>query len=83
MTAPAQQTIDREQQKLYVTDAELIRWLGVPEAEFRRLLPGLESKYGFPKKSPLFSGRRYRPAVKAWLDKHHGVNMEPPKGRHS
>lgn len=34
---------------------------------------GLESKYGFPRKQPLFAGRRYWPAVKAWLDKRNGL----------
>jgi hypothetical protein len=31
MTAPAPETTDREQTKLYLSDAELIRRLGVPE----------------------------------------------------
>lgn len=33
MTAPSPDTIEREQSKLFVTDAELIRRLGVPERE--------------------------------------------------
>jgi len=31
MTTPAPETIEREQGKLYLSDAELIRRLGVPE----------------------------------------------------
>lgn len=76
MTAPAAETLEREKDKLYLTDAELIRWLGVPEKTFRALLPALESKYNFPRKQPLFGGRRYRPAVKTWLDKHNGISMD-------
>lgn len=30
MTQPAPETIEREKDKLYVTDAEMSRWLGVP-----------------------------------------------------
>ena len=77
MTAPAPETLEREKDKLYLLDAELIRRLGVPEKTMRSMLPGLEKNYGFPKKSPLFGGRRYWPAVKAWLDKHNGLTMDP------
>jgi len=42
MTAPAPQTIEREKDKYYVSDAELIRKLGVPEKHMRKILPGLE-----------------------------------------
>lgn len=73
MTTPSQETIEREKDKLFLTDAEMIRRLGVPEKLLRPLLPALESKYGFPRKSPFFGDRRYWPAVKAWLDKHHGL----------
>jgi hypothetical protein len=74
MTTPAPETIEREQGKLYLSDAELIRRLGVPEKHMRKILPGLE-KYGFPRKQPLFGDRRYWPAVKAWLDKRNGITM--------
>lgn len=73
MTAPSRETIEREKDKLFLTDAEMIRRLGVPEKLLRPLLPALERKYGFPCKSPFFGDRRYWPAVKAWLDKHHGL----------
>lgn len=45
----------------------------VPEKHMRKILPGLESNYGFPRKQPLFGDRRYWPAVKAWLDKRNGL----------
>lgn len=84
MTMPAAHTIEREKDKLYLTDAELIRRLGVPEKVMRPMLPGLERDYGFPKKSPLFGERRYWPAVKSWLDKHNGLTVgsltSKPKG---
>ena len=73
MTTPSRETIEREKDKLYLTDAELIRRLGVPERTLRPLLLALESKYGFPRKSAFFGDRRYWPAVKAWLDRHEGL----------
>lgn len=75
MTMPAAETLEREKDKLYLNDAELIRRLGVPEKSLRPLLPALESKYGFPKKSAFFGDRRYWPAVKAWLDRHEGLTV--------
>jgi hypothetical protein len=77
MTSPAPETLEREKDKLYLLDSELIRRLGVPEKVMRSMLPGLETKYGFPRKQALFGGRRYWPAVKAWLDKHNGLTMDP------
>lgn len=73
MTQPAPETLEREKDKLYLTDAELIRRLGVPEKIIRSMLPGLENKFGFPRKQALFGNRRYWPAVKLWLDKHNGL----------
>jgi hypothetical protein len=75
MTEPCAETLEREKDKLYLTDAELIRRLGVPANVLRPILPNLEAKFGFPEKSALFGGRRYWPAVKAWLDRHEGLTM--------
>jgi hypothetical protein len=77
MTAPAAHTLEREKDKYYLTDAELIRRLGVPEKVLRPMLPGLEENYRFPKKDPLFGDRRYWPAVKRWLDRHNGLTVDP------
>jgi hypothetical protein len=77
MSAPSAATLEREKDKLYLTDAELIRRLGVPEKVLRSMLPGLEKHYGFPKKSALFGERRYWPAVKLWLDRHNGLTVDP------
>jgi hypothetical protein len=73
MTVPSERTLEREKDKLYLTDAELIRRLGVPDRILRPILPELENKHRFPQKQALFGGRRYWPAVKAWLDKHNGL----------
>lgn len=39
MTTPSTETLEREKDKLYVTDAELIRRLGVPEKIGRAVTP--------------------------------------------
>jgi hypothetical protein len=81
MTAPAPETLEREKDKLYLLDSELIRRIGVPEKIMRSMLPGLESKYSFPRKQALFGNRRYWPAVKVWLDKHNGLPSPSTPGR--
>lgn len=81
MTAPAPETLEREKDKLYLLDSELIRRIGVPEKVLRPILQELESKHGFPRKQALFGGRRYWPAVKLWLDKHNGIIMGAPQQR--
>jgi hypothetical protein len=53
---------------LFVTDAELIRRLGVGERAGRIALLGLDKAGGFPKKDPLFGNKRYWPAVRKFLD---------------
>ena len=72
MTGPRPETIEREKDKLFLTDAELIRRLGVPEKVLRPILATLEDKHGFPKKQALFGGRRYWPAVVGYFDHHYG-----------
>lgn len=67
------ETAERKKTRLYVTDAELIRRLGVPEKTFRLMLPHLEAKHKFPRKSQLFPDLRYWPKVKLWLDKSEGL----------
>jgi len=81
MTTPAPETLERERDRLYLSDAALIRWLGVPDKAFRAILPALETKYNFPRKQPFFGNKRYKPAVKAWLDKHNGLMMDPSTTR--
>lgn len=81
MTQPSDRALERERQKLYITDAELYRWLGVPENYARALVERLEKTpllpefpQGLPRKQELFYDRRYRRAVMAYLDKLNGVD---------
>jgi hypothetical protein len=76
---PSPEKLEREKEKLYLLDAELFRRIGIPPSVMKNMLPALESKFGFPKKQALFGGRRYWPAVKAWLDKHNGLTVEAPE----
>ncbi len=74
MTLPAPDTLEREKDKLYLTDAEIIRRLGVPERRARGVMAELEAKAGFPKKTRIWGADlRYWPKVKAWLDKYEGL----------
>ncbi len=71
MTQPQPGTIEREKEKLFVTDAELIRKLGVPERTARRAISMLDAHHretGFPQKQKLWGDRRYWPAVLKFLD---------------
>ena len=77
MTAPSPETLEREREKLYVTDAELIRRLGVPEKLGRALLSEFEEKHpAFPKKQKLFGDLRYWPAVRRYIDRLNGMLPE-------
>jgi hypothetical protein len=75
MTKPAAETIEREKDKLWLNDAELVRWMGMPEKKGYEVLRELERKNsGFPRKQKLWGGRRYKPAVKEFFDKVYGVS---------
>ena len=58
-------------QTLFVTDAELIRRIGVPEKIAREALRALDldagKRSGFPQKNKLWGNRRYWPAVEHWF----------------
>jgi hypothetical protein len=60
---------------LFVTDAELIRRLGVPEKIARAALHALDRDRGsgFPQKQATWGRRRYWPAVEQWFDRRYGV----------
>jgi hypothetical protein len=64
-------------EKLYVSDEELRQRLGVGEDALRVAVKQLE-RNGFPKKDPLFSKKRYWPAVKAFLDRRNGLSVKAP-----
>lgn len=57
---------------LYITDGELATMLGVGRAKLSALVRVWE-KSGFPPKDPQVSSKRYLPAVRAWLDRRHGL----------
>jgi hypothetical protein len=73
MTTPQPETLEREKDKLFVTDAELIRRLGVPEKSARTAIRMFDRDLskGFPQKQALWGDRRYWPAVRAWFDRHY------------
>lgn len=75
MTSPKPETVEKEKEKVYLTDAELIRRLGVPAHIARTTIDFYEKKAGFPPKQAMWGGRRYWPAVKAWLDKQNGLTI--------
>lgn len=60
---------------LFVTDAELIELLGVPEKIARDAIAMLDRDRanGWPRKRALWGGRRYWPAVRAYLDRTEGL----------
>lgn len=73
MTLPLTAT---DQETLWVTDAELIRRMGVPEKIARETLRVLDDKRDFPAKQKLWGNRRYWPAVLAYFNKRYGGMMD-------
>jgi hypothetical protein len=67
----------------YVTDQELIEWLGFPMDTGRAILDSLDRnpRSGFPPKREFWGDRRYMKAVEAWLDKQNGLTVELPNRR--
>lgn len=63
---------------LYVTDAELIEKLGVPEKLAREALHVLDHdrRSGFPRKQALWGGRRHWPSVEKWCEITGGLAQE-------
>lgn len=81
MTSPKPETIEKEKDKFFLTDAELIRKLGVPEPAARTAIDFYEKKGGFPPKEAMWGGRRYWPAIEAWLNRQHGLTMPADQPR--
>lgn len=72
-------TLDQDSRDtLYITDAELIRRLGVPVKAARAALHMLDRDLskGFPQKQKLFGNRRYWPQVKAYFDRMNGIKLD-------
>jgi hypothetical protein len=70
-------------QTLFVTDAEMIRRIGVPDKIARAAIKVLdENPYsGFPKKSEVWGNRRYWPAVEIWFQKQQELETKPESGK--
>jgi hypothetical protein len=80
------ETADHDtRETLWVTDAEMIRRMGVPEKIARAVIRAMDKDRasGFPQKKKLWGERRYWPAVKAYLDRTNGLRMEVPSRRSS
>lgn len=58
---------------VFVTDAEIIRRLGLGRDAGRRTLHMLARLKEFPQKDPLFGNRRFWPSVVQFLNRRHGV----------
>ncbi len=65
-------------EKLFMTDAELAKAIGLPTDEFKATAVVLQ-RSGFPVPDPVFKNRRYWPAVKAYFDRRYGVGGEKEK----
>ena len=59
---------------LYATDGEIAGVLGVTASAWAAAAAVLE-KDGLPRPDPLFGGRRYWPAVRAYLDRRAGMGQ--------
>lgn len=82
MSMPDTDTLERETDKLWVTDAELIRRMGVPRQKAREAIAMLDAqRTGFPKKEKLWGDRRYWPAVKAYFDGQYTSKVEASQRR--
>jgi hypothetical protein len=57
---------------LFLTEAETAERVGLAALDWKAAVSALE-KTGLPRPDPLFGGRRYWPAVKAFLDRRAGV----------
>jgi hypothetical protein len=64
---------------LFVTDAEMIRRIGIPERIARAAIRALDEnpQSRFPKKSALWGNRRYWPAVEVWFQEQHDLETGP------
>ena len=62
----------------WVTDKEIARRWRLSEKTARAALRGLERDPAFPRRDPLFGGRRYWPAVVAFVRRRAGVTVDAP-----
>jgi hypothetical protein len=59
----------------YVTDIQIAEIWGVCDKTARRAIKALERAGGFPRKDPLFGGKRYWPAVDSFMKRRAGLNV--------
>jgi hypothetical protein len=66
-------------QTLFVTDAEMIRRIGIPVKIARAAIRALDENPDsrFPKKIALWGNRRYWPAVEVWFQEQHDLETGP------
>lgn len=69
MTETAPETPD------YLTDIQIADRWGVCDKTARRAIKALERAGGFPRKDPLFGGKRYWPAVDAFMRARAGLTI--------
>jgi hypothetical protein len=62
---------------LYLTEGEIAARVGMSERDWEAAARVLE-RAGLPKGDPVFNGRRYWPAVKAYLDRRNGLVANSP-----
>lgn len=59
----------------YVTDTQIAKQWGVCTKTASRAIKALERAGGFPRKDPLFGGKRYWPAVDSFMKRRAGLNV--------
>ncbi len=57
----------------FLTDLEIAQRWGVCDKTARRAIKALEKAGGFPRKDPLFGGKRYWPAIDAFMKRRAGL----------
>lgn len=62
----------------FVSDTELLVRLNLPKDKGMQALRLLDRQPGFPKKDPLFAGKRFMPAVRAWLYARYSIKSGSP-----
>lgn len=61
----------------FLTDLQIAERWGVCDKTARRAIKALEKAGGFPKRDPLFGGKRYWPAIDAFMKRRAGLNIAP------
>lgn len=70
----SEEDVSTSRDGLWVTDAEIIRRLGVSEKTGYRAIRSLEKTgLGFPEKQRVWGKKRYWPAVKDFFDRQYGL----------